>query len=88
MIECILENCYKEYFVTSELFREYDLIKKITWHDYCFIYLAVVVMNISLFEIISFFWIAAMLWIGVEYFIYRHSKHQKRRAMIDAYRHE
>ncbi len=45
-------------------------------------------MDISLFEIISFFWIAAILWIGVEYFIYRHHKHQRRRSMIDAYRHE
>jgi hypothetical protein len=40
-------------------------------------------MNISLFEIVSFFWVAAIIWIGVEYFIYRHTKHQKRSMRSD-----
>ena len=40
-------------------------------------------MNISLFEIVSFFWVAAMIWIGVEYFIYRHTKHHNRSGMGD-----
>ncbi|MCX7677833.1 MAG: hypothetical protein N2316_01300 [Spirochaetes bacterium] len=45
-------------------------------------------MNINFFDIVTIFWIAALVWVSVEYFIYRHVKHQKHKSMRDAYKNE
>ncbi len=45
-------------------------------------------MNISILEIFSIFWIAALLWAAVEYFMYRVSKNQRDRAMLDNFKQE
>ncbi|HPA73219.1 MAG: hypothetical protein KBA61_01375 [Spirochaetes bacterium] len=45
-------------------------------------------MNISILEIFTVFWIAALLWVAVEYFMYRFSRQHRDRTMTDQFRHE
>lgn len=45
-------------------------------------------MNISILEIFTVFWIAALLWVAIEYFMYRHSRQARERIMPDHFRHD
>ena len=45
-------------------------------------------MNISILEIFTVFWIAALLWVAVEYFMYRHSRQARERTVLDQFKHE
>jgi len=45
-------------------------------------------MTISILEIFTIFWIAALLWVAVEYFMYRVNRHQRDRTMPDIYKHD
>lgn len=39
------------------------------------------IMNTSILEIFTVFWLAAFLWLAVEYFMYRNAKQQRNRTI-------